>query len=425
MSFWSWLTGDRMPPASADNPGDPHGVEWAGEIAEARALPSVYPSGWAGWPAQWATPDWSNSAVSPLIDVAWACCDTNARVLSSMPCYRLKNGEILPPLSWMVNPDPDIYTSWAEFAKELFWSFQAAGEAFVLPMAHGADGYPLRFRCVPPALVSVELRNGSRQYFLGGSEFGQDITGEVLHIRYMSSTIDAHGHGPLESAGARITAAGLLQRYAHRLAETGGTPHYWIGVDRRLNPGEAQDLLDQWVKSRTANAGHPALLSGNASLNQLQSMNAKDMALLELSQFNEARIAILLGVPPFLVGLPSALGESMTYSNTSNLFDFHYRSSLCPQATAVMSALSGWLLPRGQSLELNRDDYIKPSLVDRAQAYKVLLEAGVVSRDEVRQMERFNGPAPAGAALTGAEMTGAEPSPVPQEEGNTNAVQSA
>ena len=34
-------------------------------------------------------------------------------------------------------------------------------------------------------------------------------------------------------------------------------------------------------------------------------MNPRDMALIELSQHNESRIAILLGVPPFLVGLPS------------------------------------------------------------------------------------------------------------------------
>ena len=49
--------------------------------------------------------------------------------------------------------------------------------------------------------------------------------------------------------------------------------------------------------------------------------------MLELAQFTESRIAVLLGVPPFLVGLPSG-GDSMTYSNVSSLFDFHDRSYL-------------------------------------------------------------------------------------------------
>lgn len=287
MAFWqnlnNWL---NNPPTPADHPGDPHGVELIGEPVAARALPTVWPSPWNGWPAEWSTPAFGTQAgLSQLIDIAWAAIDLNSSVLSSMPVYRLRSGEILPPLQWMTNPDPDIYTSWPEFAKQLFWDFQATGEAFVLPMVHGADGYPARFRVVPPWLVTIELRNGGRQYFLGGVA-GTDVTADILHIRYQSNTADAHGHGPLEVGGARMTAAGLLQRYAQRIAETGGVPFYWMEIDRRLSPQEAADLQAQWLASRQAHAGEPAIVSGGAALRQATSMNAKDMTLLELSQFN-------------------------------------------------------------------------------------------------------------------------------------------
>ena len=46
------------------------------------------------------------------------------------------------------------------------------------------------------------------------------------------------------------------------------------------------------------------MLSGGLQWKAVQ-VNPKDMALLELSQYNEARIAVLLGVPPYLVGLPA------------------------------------------------------------------------------------------------------------------------
>ena len=68
---------------------------------------------------------------------------------------------------------------------------------------------------------------------------------------------------------------------------------------------------------------------------------------------------MLLGVPPFLVGLPSG-GDSMTYSNVTALFDYHWRAGLRPKAQTVMAALSGWLLPRGTGVELNRDAYVQP-----------------------------------------------------------------
>ena len=404
MSFWSWIKGE--PPGAVvpnDNgpanvhPGDPDGLELQGfdTPPEVRALPFPMATPWDGYPSNWTTPDWTTSTgLNRLVDAAWACVDLNSSVLSSMPVYRLRDGKIIDATSWMLNPDDMIYTSWHEFAKQLYWDLQVAGETFVLPMAHGADGYPLRFRVVPPWLINVELRAGRREYKLGQ----ENVTDQILHIRYTSSTTDAHGHSPLEAAGARMTAISLLQKYTANLCETGGIPLYWLGIERRLSASESRDLLAQWIESRTQHIGQPAIVSGGATLNQTNSMNAHDMALLELSQFNESRIAILLGVPPFLVGLPGAGG--LTYSNVSSLFDFHDRSSLRPKANVAMSALGGWALPRGQTVEANRDDYTRPDFNDRCAGYKILIELGVLSVEEVRAFERFYG-TPAAVALTG------------------------
>jgi hypothetical protein len=65
-----------------------------------------------------------------------------------------------------------------------------------------------------------------------------------------------------------------------------------------------------------------------------------------------------------------------------------------------MSALSGWVLPRGQSVELNRDEYTRPPLRERAEAYGKLVEIGALDGQEVRTMERFAGTESA-EALTG------------------------
>ena len=372
------------------NPGDPDMVDISGlaEPTENRSLPWVQPSSWSGYPSEWSTPAYTSpsaaAATKNLIDIAWACIDLNSSVLSSMPLYRMRGGQIIPSVAWMSNPDPTVYGSWNEFAKQLFWDYQM-GEAFVLPMAHGADGYPARFRVIPPWLVTVELGTGGRREYKVGS---LNVTDEILHIRYQSTTDNAHGHGPLEAAGYRQVVIGLLQRYVKNLTETGGVPMYWLGVDRKITASEATDMMDRWIESRAKYAGHPALVANGATLNQAKSMSAQDLSLMELTQFNEARIAILLGVPPFLVGLPGATG-SLTYSNIEQLFSFHDRSSLRPKATAVMAALDSWALPSPQTLEINRDDYTRPSLLERAQAYKTMIDSGVMEPEEARAMERF------------------------------------
>jgi HK97 family phage portal protein len=365
-------------------------------LPESRALPWVAPSPWSGWPSEWGNPGWgggsggSGGAMTGLVDAAWAAIDLNSSVLASMPVYRLRDGVVIPSAVWMSNPDPTIYTSWQEFAKQLFWDFHL-GEAFILPMAYGANGRPTNFRVIPPWLISAEMRGGRREYKLGQT----DVTEEILHIRYASTTDNARGIGPLDVAGARQITIRLLQRYADSLAETGGTPLYWLGLQRNITESEGKDLLDRWIESRAKYAGYPAIVSGGATLNQAHSMNAEDMALLELTHFNEARVAILLGVPPFLLGLAAAAGGSITYSNVESLFDFHDRSSLRPKANAVMSALGQWSLPDNEAVELNRDDYTRPGLVDRARAYELMIRNGVMTAEEARAMERLYGPAAA------------------------------
>jgi HK97 family phage portal protein len=394
--FWEWLTGAGATPNTtvenpdsvgpAYRPGDPRQFEFEDAPGPPNTrMAAVVTSPWDGWPAQWATPSWSGNAnLQDLTDVAWAALDLNASVLSAMPVYRTRNGQVLPPTAWMANPDPDVYTDWSEFAKQMFWDYQALGEVFVLPMARAADGWPYSLRVIPPPLVTADMDRGRRRYRIGSL----DVTDEILHIRYKSTTDTARGVGPLESGRARLVQVSVLARYAAEMAD-GAIPKYVLETDQPMKPAEARDLLEQWWQSRMKNMGEawkPAVLSGGVKAKPLQ-LTPQEMALAEQAQYNEARIAVLLGVPPFLLGLPT--NESMTYSNVSQVFDFHDRRYLKTAATRVMSALSGWALPRGQSVELNRDEYSRPALAERAEAYTKLAALGVLSSQEIRVMERL------------------------------------
>src|SRR5918994_3314231 len=108
----------------------------------------------------------------------------------------------------MTNPDPMIYSSWHEFAKQLFWDYQL-GEAFVWVVSRYSDGYPMRFRVMPPWSIYVEMRNGSREYHIGDIT-GPDVTNDILHIRYKSTTDGARGIGPLQAAGGTPITRRLL-----------------------------------------------------------------------------------------------------------------------------------------------------------------------------------------------------------------------
>jgi HK97 family phage portal protein len=389
-----------VPPATVGEPdytpGDPHGVEIIDETAGVPPRgPTIFTaSPWSGWPAEWSTPI-LNGNLEQLVDTAWMCLDLNASVIATMPPYVLRADGLTQAPSWMQNPDPDRYTSWAEFAKQLWWDYQM-GEAFIVCTARYADGWPARFHVLEPWLVDVEIgTDGRRRYRIGSLDPGDDL----LHIRYKSTTSQARGVGPLDAGRQRMVAAGMLQRYAGRVVESGGVPYYVIKHPDELTAKQIQDLQAQWWQSRMNNLGMPAVLSGGVDLETMQ-VNPEDMALLDLSKHTESRIAVLLGVPPFLVGLPTG-ADSMVYSTTTALFDYHWRAGLKPKVEPVVAALSHWALPRGTDIELNRDEYVRPGPYERAQTWKILTDIGAVTAEEVRYLERFvissNTPTNAGA----------------------------
>jgi HK97 family phage portal protein len=386
-----------VPPASVGvpdyRPGDPHGVEISGDGGPPRGRTMFTASPWSGWPAEWNTPIMGGQ-YGNLVDTAWACLDKNSSIISTMPPYATRGHAPVEPPAWLSNPDPEHYTSWNEFAKQLWWDFQGCGEAFVVCTARYADGYPARFHVIEPWLVEVEMGgDGRRHYRIGSIDPGDDL----LHIRYKSTTSQARGTGPLDAGAARMVSAGLLQRYATRVVESGGVPYYVLKHGEELTAEQIANLQNQWWQSRVNNLGMPAVLSGGIELEALQ-FNPTDMMLLELSQYTEARIAVLLGVPPFLVGLPSG-GDSLTYSTTETLFDYHWRAGLRPMVEPVVAALSNWALPGGRNIELNRDEYVRPGPKERAETYAILVGIGVLDAEDVRQIERF---ALEGHALTPA-----------------------
>ena len=352
------------------------------------------PSAWSGWPAEWWPPAW-NGHVQQLSGIAWQAVNLNADALTTMSPY-LVNASPSLDRGWLVNPDPDLYSSWGEFLHALAWDFQL-GEAFVYTTARYSSGWPARFHVVPPWAVKVELdRDGMRSYTIGEVPVDGSPGGDLLHLRFSGSVDDAHGHGPNEAGSAAILTAQVLARYASTVAST--TAPSVLNHPNAINPEQAAQLKAQWVAARQSAVGEPAVLSGGISWEPAQ-LNPRDMALVELLQMSKSEVATLFGVPPALLNLP--MGDSMTYANVGMWTDLHWRIGLKPKARRIADDLSGFLLPRGTMLEFNEDAYVAPDQLQRAQTAQIYASIRdeatgrtVLTVDEIREAERFTGGQP-------------------------------
>jgi HK97 family phage portal protein len=386
-----------VPPATVGppsaTPGDPAGVTLTGEDV-GWSPPRVTPSAWSGWPEDWWVPNWSGGAIpQTLTDTAWMCIDYNASTLAAMPPY-LKDAAPSLQADWINNPDPDVYSDFGEFLKQAAWDYQM-GETFILTTARYATGWPARFHVVPPWMVNIDIMNGLRSYSIGG----EDVNGDLLHIRYRSQVGYAHGEGPLDAGRYRMLAARMLIQYASKLIGGGGIPSGVLEHPAEQTPAQAAQLKADWVAARLSGIGEPAVLSGGIKWTPTQ-INPNDLGLTTLLDREEGRIAHLLGVPSELVGIPTST-DPMTYKNVTMWFDLHWRSGLRPKAQAIMAALSGWALPRGTSVELNRDEYVAAEPLERAQTAQILfgIQDPVTGKralevDEIRDSERLDNSTP-------------------------------
>jgi phage portal protein BeeE len=186
----------------------------------------------------WWTPNWgAGTNLQQLTDTAWLCVDINSNLLATMPPYLVERGAGVGR-RLDDNPDPDLYTSWEEFAKQLFWDYQL-GEAFVISTASYATGWPARFHVVPPWLVDVEMDAGRRRYTIGSV----DVSGDILHLRYTSNVSDAHGHGPLEAGAGRLVAAQML---------SGTRP---VSPPQAASPRRSSSTRRRWMRNRRTCCG--------------------------------------------------------------------------------------------------------------------------------------------------------------------------
>jgi len=319
------------------------------------------------------------------ISTVFACIDLISRTLSTMKILQTRDSEPIPATPWTENPEPELYTSIVDFTKCFVNSLLMRGETFVVATARYADNTVARMVVLNPDMVQVDENSfGLPTYTL--PEFGEIPRAEILHVRYQTWPGLAHGVGPLEAAARNLASADALERYGTELAVSNGIPTAVLQSATKLTKDQATDLKRSWAEAALSRGVLPAVLSGGLTYTPLN-LKPSDIGLLDLRTFDEARIASVFGVPLWFVGLPMA--DGLTYTTVEGTFDFLWRATLRAMSFNMMQALSGWALPRGQWVRHDSESLVRPTIEGRANAYKTMIESGVLTVDEARAIENL------------------------------------
>ena len=299
--------------------------------------------------------------------------------ISGLPIYRYtQDGRDLLPAPWMRQPDPLVtrQTTMAWTIDSLF--FYGVAYWQVLDV-YAEDGRPNRFRWIDPVRVSTELnREGTMvdHYKVDGKRVPDRGAGSLV-------VFSGYEDGLLRRAGRTIRTAIQLEQAALTYAET---PSPMVALKNSGSPlptGKVNELLAAWREARNRSA--TAYLNESIDIERV-GFSPSEMALTEARMATAQELARAAGIPPWYLGVDA--GSSMTYQNVGNsrrdLLDF----ALMPFITAIEQRLSlGDILVARENVKFDLTDFLRSSPIERAQLYQALVPLGILTPEEVRQLE--------------------------------------
>jgi len=296
-----------------------------------------------------------------------------------------------PLLDLIARPSPDQTT--ADFLESWYGFLLVAGNAYV--EAVGLSGRLRELHVLRPDRMKVIPGPDGWPEAFEYSAAGRSVRFEaepvaavrpVLHVRLFHPDNDHYGMSPIEAAANAIDIHNAAGSWNKALLDNAARPSgalVYAAASGNLT-GEQyarlkSELEDSYQGAR--NAGRPLLLEGGLDWKAL-SLSPKDMDFVEAKHAAAREIALALGVPPMLLGIP---GDN-TYSNYQEAQRAFWRGTVLPLIARMTKAFSGWLAPAyGGSVALKPDlDQVEGLSAEREALWARLNAATFLTVNEKR-----------------------------------------
>ena len=167
----------------------------------------------------------------------------------------------------------------------------------------------------------------------------------ILHMGLFHPLNDHYGLSPLEPAATGIDLHNASGAWNKALLDNSACPSgalVYTAKDGQLSPEQFDRLKAELEESfqGAKNAGRPLLLEGGLDWKAM-AFSPKDMDFIAARNVAAREVALALGVPPMLLGIP---GDN-TYSNYAEANRSFWRQTVLPVVKRTAKALSGWLAP--------------------------------------------------------------------------------
>ncbi len=208
----------------------------------------------------------------------------------------------------------------------------------------------------------------------------------ILHMALFNPSNDYYGMSPIEAAATAVDLHNAASSWNKALLDNAARPSgalVYAASNGHLSEEQFARLKSELETNYqgAVNAGRPMLLEGGLDWKAM-SLSPAEMDFIQAKHAAAREIALALGVPPMLLGIP---GDN-TYANYAEANRVFWRQTILPLVARTLKALSGWLGPQfGGGLELRPAlDKVDALSGDRAALWDRLQRVDFLTVDEKR-----------------------------------------
>ncbi|MDO6967103.1 phage portal protein [Rhizobium alvei] len=298
--------------------------------------------------------------------------------------------------SLLANPNPR--QGGADLFEALYSHLLIAGNAYLLPAMAGRR--PMELHLLRPDRVRIRDNDEgwpeAYDYTSGGRvmRYAAEGEGALLHMRLFHPLDDQLGYPPLAAASGALDLSNAANLWNKALIDNSARPSgalvYQPKEGGNLSPDQYDRLKAELAEgySGPARAGRPMLLEGGLDWKAM-GLSPREMDFMEARNGAARDIALALGVPPMLLGLP---GDN-TYANYAEANRAFWRLTVLPLIGRTANALSGWFAAMtGEGLRLAHDlDQVPGLSLERDALWARVGAAGFLTDAEKREAVGYGG----------------------------------
>jgi len=353
----------------------------------------------AFWDAYLAASSNSGQAVTQKsmlqLSAVWGCVRLISETIATLPLSMYertstgKRSASTHPLNWLIHDQPNTDTTASVFWESVVAAMLLRGNARVEKLMLGGKVVGLSF--LDPVRLGISKRgNGTLTYrYTESNGLQREIPADRIWLIPGFSLDGQCGVSVIQYGANVFGAAQAADVAASKTFESGLLPAVAFKMERVLTKEQREDFRENLKKITGAlNAGESPLLEGGMSTEPV-GINPADAQLLESRGFSVEEICRWFRVPPWMVG-HSEKSTSWGTGIEQQMIAF-LTFTLAPWLKRIEQAICKDLLSPAERLryysKFSVEGLLRADSAARGAFYAVMVNNGILTRDEVRELE--------------------------------------